>query len=148
LHRHDIVPCVTMKRNIFTWRGHRLSTHTSLDVPVLRLDANRGRIAKPADGDNIISVSATNILAITGVTPDTERSVRLGLRALCVQEGFTAVVLCERADYTHEWFTLTNPGVTVMTLAESKAARKAALKVDASPRVSSGPLTYQVVARG
>ncbi len=149
LYRHDIVPCVTMKRNTFTWRGHRLNVHTSLDVPVLRLDANKGRIAKPADGDNIISVvSAQNTLAITGVTPDTERSVRLGLRALCVQEGFTAVVLCERADYTHEWFTLTNPGVTVMTLAECKAARKAALKVDASPRASSGPLTYRVVARG
>jgi len=148
LHRHQIVPCVTTKRNTFTWRGHRLDVHTSLDVPVLRLDANKGRIAKPADGDNIISVSAKNTLAITGVTPDTERSVRLGLRALCVQEGFTAVVLCARADYTHEWFTLTNPGVTVMTLAECKAARKAALKVDASPRASSGPLTYRVVARG
>ncbi len=148
LHQHQIVPCVRAARNTFTWRGHRLDVHTSLDAPVLRLDANKGRIAKPADGDNIISVSAMNILAITGVTPDTERSVRLGLRALCVQEGFGAVVLCARADYTHEWFTLANPGVTVMTLAECKAARNAALKVDASPRVSSGPLTYRVVALG
>ncbi len=148
LHQHQIVPCVRAARNTFTWRGHRLDVHTSLDAPVLHLDANKGRIAKPADGDNIISVSAMNILAITGVTPDTERSVRLGLRALCVQEGFGAVVLCARADYTHEWFTLANPGVTVMTLAECKAARNAALKVDASPRVSSGPLTYRVVALG
>jgi len=148
LHQHQIVPCVRAARNTFTWRGHRLDVHTSLDVPVLRLDANKGRIAKPADGDSIIGVSAKNILAITGVTPDTEHSVRLGLRALCVQEGFGAVVLCARADYTHEWFTLANPGVTVMTLAESKAARKAALKVNASPRASSGPLTYRVVARG
>jgi len=114
---------------------------------VLRLDANKMRIAKPVDGDNIIGVTVKNILAITGVSPDTERSVRLGLRALCVQEGFTTVVLCARADYTHEWFTLANPGVTVMTLAESKVARKEALKVNAVPRGSSGPLTYRVVAR-
>jgi len=148
LHRHQIVPCVRKKMNTFTWRGHRLDVHTSLDVRVLRLETYKGRIARPVEGDNIIGVGAKNILAITGVTPDTERSVRLGLRALCVQEGFGAVVLCARADYTHEWFTLANPGVTVMTLAECRAARKAALKVDASPRVSSGPLTYRVVARG
>jgi len=148
LHRHQIVPCTRTGRNTFTWRGHRLDVHTSLDVPVLRLDINKGRIAKPVEGDSIIGVSAKNILAITGVTPDTESSVRLGLRALCVQEGFGAVVLCARADYTHEWFTLANPGVTVMTLAECRAARNAALKVNASPRASSGPLTYQVVARG
>jgi len=148
LHRHQIVPCVRKKMNTFTWRGHRLDVHTSLDVRVLRLETYKGRMARPVEGDNIIGVGAKNILAITGVTPDTERSVRLGLRALCVQEGFGAVVLCARADYTHEWFTLANPGVTVMTLAECKAARNAALKVDASPRASSGPLTYQVVARG
>jgi len=145
LHQHQIVPCTKTGRNTFTWRGHRLDVNTSLDVPVLRLDASKGRIAKPADGDNTIPVSEKNILAITGVTPDTEYSVRLGLRALCVQEGFTAVVLCARADYTHEWFTLANPEVTVMTLAESKAALKAALKVNAAPRASSGPLTYRVV---
>jgi len=148
LHRHRIVPCVRTAKNTFTWRGHRLVLRAALDVPVLRLDASHGRIAKPDLNDNVIPITEKNILAITGVTPDTEHSVRLGLRALCVQEGFTAVVLCARADYTHEWFTLTNPGVTVMTLAESKAARKAALKVNASPRASSGPLTYQVVARG
>jgi len=151
LHRHDIVPCVTMKRNTFTWRGHRLSTHTSLDAPVLRLDRTKTRIAKPdeaEEGGSTFHIINKNILAITGVTPDTERSVRLGLRALCVQEGFIAVVLCERADYTHEWFTLANPGVTVMTMAECKAARKAALKANASPRAAAGPLTYQVVARG
>ena len=148
LHRHQVVPCARTGSNTFTWRGHRLDVHTSLDVPVLRLDTNKVRIAKPADGDNTIGVTAKNILAITGVTPDTEHSVRLGLRALCVQEGFTAVLLCAQADYTHEWFTLTNPEVTVMTLAESKAARKVALKVNAVPRASSGPLTYRVVARG
>jgi len=148
LHQHQVVPCVRAGRNTFTWRGHPLSTHTSLNVPVLRLDANKERIAKPVDGDNIIGVTVKNILAITGVTPDTERSVRLGLRALCVQEGFTTVVLCARADYTHEWFTLANPGVTVMTLAESKVARKEALKVNAVPRGSSGPLTYRVVTCG
>ncbi len=151
LHRHQIVPCVTMKRNTFTWRGHRLSTHTSLDAPVLRLDRTKTRIAKPdeaEEGGSTFHIINKNILAITGVTPDTERSVRLGLRALCVQEGFIAVVLCERADYTYEWFTLANPGVTVMTLAECKAARKAALKANASPRAAASPLTYQVVARG
>ena len=55
LHQHQIVPCVRAARNTFTWRGHRLDVHTSLDAPVLRLDANKGRIAKPADGDNIIA---------------------------------------------------------------------------------------------
>lgn len=149
LRRCAAVPCVAARRVLFFWRGQLLDVMTKLDVPVLRLNDKSTRILSQSENsDSTVAVGATHLLAITGVTAANELGVRHGLRALMLRDGFTAVVLCPDATYTHEWFTLRHPGVTVMTVAESKSARTAALRALSGDRAPTGPVSYDVFTPG